>query len=278
MRTFKQAQEYAYQQLSSSGIDNAANEARWLVEQLRRDFALPIAEDILTQPLLSRLQRWLLRRQNAEPFQYILGNVEFFSLTLLVGPGVLIPRPETELLVEEALKRYTGAGDICDLCTGSGAIALALAHALPKTQVVGSDISDTALSWAERNLRFLQLSNVTFCSGDLLAPLPREPRFSLLTANPPYIAPLEYAQLPALIKNHEPRLALEAADDGLAIIRRIAHEARPYLLPNATILLEIGNDQGPQVLQILATAGYRDCHLKKDYAHLNRIAIAKFTV
>ncbi len=278
MHTFNQAQEYAYRQLSEHGIDNAANEARWLVEQLRSDFALPATAGTLTQPLRSRLQGWLQRRQKGEPFQYILGNVQFFSLILQVGPGVLIPRPETELLVEEALIRYSGNGDICDLCTGSGAIALALGHALPKTQVVGSDISDTALSWAERNLRFLQLPNVTFFSGDLLAPLPRGPRFSLLTANPPYIAPQEYARLPANIQHHEPRLALEAADAGLAIIRRIAHEARAYLLPEATVVLEIGNEQGPQVLQILAAAGYRDCQLKKDYAQLDRIAIAKFTV
>ncbi|NLF94199.1 MAG: peptide chain release factor N(5)-glutamine methyltransferase [Oligosphaeraceae bacterium] len=278
MRTFTEAQAYAQQSLSRLGRPNAVNEARWLIQQLRRDFALPAAEHTLTSPVLNRLQNWLQRLQADEPFQYVLGNVDFFALTLLVGPGVLIPRPETELLVEEAITAYPGTGAICDLCTGSGAVALALAHALPHTQVVGIDISEQALYWAERNLSFLQLANVTFFQGDLLRPLTPDMRFSLLTANPPYVAQQEYLQLPPVIRKHEPRLALEAGHDGLDIIRRIVQESRPYLLPDATLLLEIGSEQGPAVLQILSAAGYDDCRIIKDYAQLDRIAKARCKV
>lgn len=276
MRTFTEAQAYAQQSLSCLGRSNAINEARWLIEQLRRDFALPADEDILTRPAQSRLQNWLQRLQADEPFQYVLGNVDFFALTLLVGPGVLIPRPETELLVEEAITAYPGTGAICDLCTGSGAVALALAHALPDAQVIGIDLSEQALYWAQRNLCSLQLANVSFYQGDLLHSLTPGRRFSLLTANPPYVAQQEYTQLPAVIRKYEPRLALEAGHDGLDIIRRIVHEAKPYLLPDATLLLEIGSEQGPEVLQILSAAGYEDCSISKDYAQLDRIAKARY--
>ncbi len=276
-QTFSQIQEYTEQQLSACGRDNAANEARWLLQQLRYDFALPPDQEIPSRPLLDRWQDWLQRLQAGEPFQYVLGQVEFFSLPLRIGPGTLIPRPETELLVEEAIKAYPGTGAICDLCTGSGAIALALGKTLPQARVVASDISEQALFWAERNLRFLQLANVSFYHGDLLSPLLAKAPFALLTANPPYVAPQEYAQLPAVIRNHEPRLALETADaQGLEFIRRIAVEAPPYLSPGATLLLEIGAEQGPATLQILAAAGYRDCRILPDYAQLDRIAIARF--
>ncbi len=249
----------AVKRLLDAGIGNARNEARWL------------AENVGEQEFASRLER----RLKGEPLQYILGTVPFHDIQLYVGPGVLIPRPETEQLVELALSLHIPDGPICDLCTGSGAIALAMAFQLRHVAFTGIDISEEALRWARRNQNAMGLDNVTFLEGDLYAPRQENARFAMLTANPPYVTSGEYSQLESVVKDYEPRLALEAGDEGLDIITRIIHDAPGHLMPGGRLVMEIGEKQGNAVEQLLSKAGFA-AEIKTDYAGRQRFAVAVF--
>ncbi|HQC54020.1 MAG TPA: peptide chain release factor N(5)-glutamine methyltransferase, partial [Lentisphaeria bacterium] len=206
----------AIRTLQDGGIANARQEARWLLNQILEASAGQSrrSDDGLTPEQEELLRSRLNRRVAGEPLQYIMGNVDFHCVQLDIGPGVLIPRPETEQLVEIAIGLYPGDGEICDACTGSGAIAIALAKTFPQAKVTATDISARALAWARQNASRLQLANVAFHQGDLLAPIPPAARFALITANPPYIAPDEYTRLDSTIKDHEPPEALIAHDHG----------------------------------------------------------------
>lgn len=271
------ALKHTQQQLAAGNCSNVQQEARWIIEQLCREFSLTSDTNLLPQSFLQRLNQFIQRRQTGEPLQYILGNTAFHCLELQVGPGVLIPRPETEILVEQALSLYPGQGMVCDLCTGSGAIALAMAKNLPQTSFVGSDLSEEALYWARKNQQTNDLQNVTFLQGDLFQPIAKEIRFSLLTANPPYVSTQEYQELPGVVRDYEPELALLAGKEGLDLIARIICLAPAHLLPKAWILLEIGAAQGAAVCELLTAKQYVNVHIRKDYAGKDRIAIAQTT-
>jgi release factor glutamine methyltransferase len=264
--------------LLSAGISNARQEACWLVSQLLGDDPIRVpccggAE--FPSALEVTLRKRVSRRKSGEPLQYIMGEVEFHCVNLLIGPGVLIPRPETEQLVELALSRLTLDGPIVDLCTGSGAIALALSASRPARTIFGTDISEDALSWAFRNRDRLKASNVTFLQGDLFQPLPADLHFALVTANPPYVSQDEYNKLDPTVKDHEPITALLAKDNGLQIIRDIARQAKPRLLPDGWLVMEIGETQGEKVRQILLDENYTLIDIKKDYSGRDRFALAK---
>lgn len=265
--------------LVAIGIDNGRQEAGWILSRVLGELPLsaqPCGAGVeLPTAVVAHFRQLLSRRLAGEPLQYILGDVDFHCVNLLVGPGVLIPRPETEQLVEFALALYPGEGPICDLCTGSGAIALALATSLPQAEVTGIDLSPAALVWARRNRERLGLNNAQFLAGDLFTPLPTDACFALITANPPYVSAADYELLPAVVKNYEPELALLADDRGLAIIRRIAADARRRLLPKAWLLCEIGEEQGDEVGDILRACDYNDVAIRKDYAGKNRVAVAQ---
>jgi release factor glutamine methyltransferase len=192
------------------------------------------------------------RRASGEPMAYILGEREFWSLTLRVTPATLIPRPETELLVELALERVTAPrARVLDLGTGSGAIALALARERPQWQITGVDRSAAALAVAEANRAALALDNVRFRAGDWLAG--ERERYHLIVANPPYVDPAD-PHLGQGDVRFEPRTALVAADRGLADLRAIAAAAPDHLLPGGWLLLEHGADQGAAVRALCAAA------------------------
>ncbi|MBO4619205.1 MAG: peptide chain release factor N(5)-glutamine methyltransferase [Victivallales bacterium] len=265
--------EQLRERLEAAGVENALQEARWMTELARRENADDTA-------LTARLDEWTRRRIVGEPFQYVVGSVEFYNIELAVGPGVLIPRPETELLVERSLHLLaeTPSGtEVLDLCTGSGAIPLALAHERSDLAYIGIDLSPEALAWAERNRAVLKPPQCQFLCGDLFTPLgtPR-PRFQLITANPPYVSPDEYRCLPSEVKDFEPRLALEADDDGMALEKRIADEARSHLHPGGWLLLEIGESQGARLAEHLQSLGYQEVAILKDLAGRDRIAQAQW--
>lgn len=265
---------YAQRRLSEGGVENALQEGRWMVEELlKREKGAP-SDDDASLCVGAQLEEWLKRRLAGEPFQYILGSVEFYDVELSVGPGVLIPRPETEVLVDHALRflrTRVQPRAILDLCTGSGAIALSIAHALPDAVCTGVDLSIDALRWAQGNLAALRLPNCRFLQGDLFSPLQDSERFDLITANPPYVSPKEYAELPDVVKCFEPRLALEAAEDGLFLERAIIREARRWLKPGGAILLEMGETQGAPLLEELRKAGFPKAELHRDLAGKPRI-------
>jgi release factor glutamine methyltransferase len=253
------------EELLAAGIENGRQEARWMVEASRGSG--------------ERIRGWLRRRKAGEPLQYILGDVEFYGLRLVVGPGVLIPRPETEQLVELVL-RATAAKPlrVCDLCTGSGAIALALAKERPDWSIAAVDISPDALEYARRNLDMHGLSNVTLLQGDLMDVFQEEERFDVIVSNPPYVSEGEYAELDATVRDWEPRLALEAGPDGLDILRRIAREGAAHLAGGGGVFCEIGETQGMAVAELFAAEGYSSCDIFRDYAGKERFLLAQALV
>jgi release factor glutamine methyltransferase len=215
-----------------------------------------------------RYQRLLERRAAGEPLAYLLGHREFWSLDLAVGPAVLVPRPETELLVERALALGpSAAARAADLGTGSGAVALALASERPHWQVVATDVSAAALAVARANAAALGLTRVDFRLGDWFAPIAGE-SFDLLVSNPPYVA----AGDPALaLMQYEPPLALSPGSDALASLRILARGAAPQLAPGGWLLLEHGASQGSEVRDALVLAGFRHVRSHRDLAGHERM-------
>lgn len=203
-----------------------------------------------------RLDEMLRRRRRREPLQYILGEVEFYGLRIRVGPGVLIPRPETELLVEEALRRLSSKPGprVLELCTGSGCVALAVAKGLPDALVIATETSEDAISYASGNAVLNGIEGVKFLHGSLFAPVAGQ-KFDAVLANPPYIKSGELEGLAPEIKNWEPREALDGGPDGLDFYREIIPQARGHLLPGGMLIVEMGAALAPAVAEIAKDAG-----------------------
>jgi release factor glutamine methyltransferase len=217
---------------------------------------------------VTKYRELLARRASGEPLAYLVGHRGFWSLELAVGPAVLVPRPETELLVERALARGpAGAARVADLGTGSGAIALALASERPDWHVVATDVSPEALEQARSNAAALGLARVEFRLGDWYAALAGE-MFDLLVSNPPYVAAAD----PALaLLRHEPQLALTPGDDALLSLRTLADGAAMHLALGGWLMLEHGADQGPAVRAALVLAGFRHVRSHRDLAGNERM-------
>ena len=223
---------------------------------------------------LARYREKVRRRADREPIQYILGETEFWSLPLSVNPFVLIPRADTEVLVEEALKRIDGCSNVLDVGTGSGAIAVALAHDKPELRVTALDCSAEALEVARGNARRNGvLEHVDCLAGDLNS-LPPGP-FDMIVSNPPYIPSRNWEQLMPEVRDHEPRLALDGGDDGLEAYRRIAVQALKILSPGGWLLVEVGIGQAAVVSALFKAAGLTDVAQRDDYARIPRVVMGQ---
>jgi release factor glutamine methyltransferase len=233
------------------------------------------AERPLTDDELSRYRGLIKRRRAAEPMAYILGRREFFALPLLVDRRVLIPRPDTEVLVETALEGTRERhlyGRMLDLCTGSGCVAIAFAKERPTWRVTAVDLSPDAASVARENVRRAGVAHqLAILEGDLFEPLPAEAKFELITANPPYIPSADIAGLDADVRDFEPHLALDGGSDGLQITRRLIGQAQRYLAPGGLLALEGGFDQAPAVSDLLAEHGFDQITRRKDLAGIERV-------
>jgi len=251
----------------------------------------------------------LARRTTGEPIQYILGETEFFGLPFRVTPDVLIPRPETEHLVEKVLELATqvqGAGAkahdghstfaarlkscpvtepphsfvfeaprIVDVGTGSGCVAIALAHHLPDAKISAIDLSSKALIRASENASINHLSpRIRLLEGDLLAPVAGE-RFEIIVSNPPYVPTTDRESLSVEVRDHEPALALFAGDDGLDIYRRLIPAAFEALVPGGFLLLEIGYGQSPAIAELLTRSGFQQIEFTPDLQAIPRVACAR---
>jgi release factor glutamine methyltransferase len=225
------------------------------------------------------------RRLEGEPVQYIIGTQEFCSLSFTVNAAVLVPRPETELLVEHGVKyarewstRYTSAVHMLDVGTGSGNIAVSFAHAVPQSQVCGVDISWDALRVARVNAQHhLVAHRVRWIQGDLLTPIGETmPRFVLCTANLPYVTTAEWVQLPRDIKAYEPALALCGGEDGLDLIRRFIETSPRVLASGGMVLLEVGWQQAKTVMDVLwQQDAFADVGVERDWAGIDRVVWAR---
>lgn len=232
-------------------------------------------DDELDTDATLRFTELLTRRRAGEPVAYLTGHRGFWRFDLEVNPATLIPRPETELLVELALARLPADCPlrIADLGTGSGAIALALAHERPRADVVATDASPGALTVADTNAQALGLANVRFLQGDWFAPIAGE-TFDLIASNPPYIADGD-VHLGEGDLRFEPRSALASGIDGLDAIRRIAAQAPAHLVPGGWLLLEHGWDQGDAVRGLLAATGLVEVETVRDLEQRDRISLGR---
>jgi release factor glutamine methyltransferase len=283
--TIGDALKWASVRLNEAGVEDAESEAEFLLTGLlrvkRHELFLDPSRP-LTLNETELFQASITRRARREPAQYITGIAGFMGLDFKVTRDTLIPRPETELLVEEALNRAKGLTTekiIIDLCTGCGCIAVAMAKSLSGCRVYATDISAAALDVARENAEAHGvMDRIEFLKGDLYSPL--EPlglraNTQLILSNPPYVSEEEMAALPTEIKEYEPRGALYGGEDGLVLIRRIIETSPEYLAPDGALIMEAGYGQGAKVLELIRGSGaFREAEMKKDLAGIERVLVA----
>jgi len=227
-----------------------------------------------------RFRRLIRKRLSGTPLAYITGRKEFWSMLFRVGPGVIIPRPETELLVEKTLELAAGGQPtISDIGTGSGNIALALAKELPSARIVAADVSERALRYARFNAQNLGIPNVTFARGNLFAALQGlglERKCDFVVSNPPYVSSFDWDSISPEVKNHEPRRAFHGGKTGLGFIARLIKGAPPYLQPGGYLLFEVGFGQDNAVSALLET-GWRDVQTFADLRGIPRVIAARLS-
>ena len=283
--TIQKLLNWVTEYLKTKGIDSPRLSAEWLlcyVLGVKRIELYTQFNKVVGPEQLSRLHELVKRAGAHEPIAYIIGKKEFYSLEFEITKDCLIPRPETELLVERAiefLRTRNGEQFICDLCTGSGCVAVAIARNFANCRIVATDISDAALAVAEKNVAKHGLMNrIKLLQGNLFEPDIAglgPAKFDLIVSNPPYVSEHEYENLAPNIKDYEPKSALTAGKEGLDIIKRIIADTNQHLKPVGILMLEIGNEQGNAVRNLLETAGYFDAvKIEKDYSNLDRLVIA----
>jgi release factor glutamine methyltransferase len=255
------------------GIDSSSAriEVQCLLQKVlnvSRAYLFAHPEHVLNDEAETSYQALVKRRLSGEPIAYILGEREFFGLNFIVTPATLIPRPETELLVELALERSTDTVRILDMGTGSGAIALAIAYQRPDAEVWACDASTAALSVAKENAQLLGIANVNFIKSDWFSALDQQ-RFDIIVSNPPYIATGDHHLTQGDVR-FEPLSALAAGVDGLDDIRRIITQAGAHLCKNGWLLLEHGYDQASLVRDLLQASGLTAVFSAKDIAGIER--------
>ncbi len=282
--TVRRILEWTTQHLTEHGSPSPRLDAEILLAHARgcpRIHLYTHFDDELTEEVRGRMRDLVRRRAKAEPVAYLVGHREFYSLDFAVAPGVFIPRPETELLVMEALEQLKGRehAQVLDLCTGSGCIAVSIAVNAPQAQVTAIDVSPLALDIARRNAHKHHVEGrITFLEGSLFTPLLADQRFDAIVSNPPYVATTDEASLPPDVRLHEPREALYAGDDGLDVIRQIACEAPAYLEPRGYLMLEFSPEQAAAVQQLLADSGrFENVAVRNDLAQSARIVSSRLT-
>lgn len=254
--------------------DDPRHEAQILLEaaigKSRSHLIAHPEEQVLDCEATDRYEAGITRRAHGEPIAYILGEKEFWSLPLRVGPEVLVPRPETELVVERSLARLPAAfdGEVLDLAAGSGAIALAIASERPACRVVGTDVSPAAVELAHANAVRLDLANARFLAGSWYEPV-RGESFDLIASNPPYIAEDDPRVEPA-VRRYEPHDALFSGPSGLEALRAVVSGAPGHLNPGGWLVVEHGDTQGPAVRDLFAAAGFARITTHRDLAGRER--------
>ncbi|MBP8819838.1 MAG: peptide chain release factor N(5)-glutamine methyltransferase [Syntrophomonadaceae bacterium] len=275
--TVKELLEWTSNYFKEKNIKEARLEAEILLARVLgkdRVYLYANYDAPVNQDERSIFREFIKRRARKEPLAYITGAKEFMSLEFKVNPNVLIPRPESEIIVEKAIDLFKDQPcTICDIGTGSGALAISLAYYLPLTQVFATDISPQALATARENADSLEVE-VEFLEGDLLSPfLDKEQCFDLIVANLPYISQEEYHTLDSGVKSYEPQIALLAPGDGLDIYRRLLPQAFTLLKEGAYLFIEIGWQQGEKAIQMMSD--FEEIQLIKDLAGYDRVVMAR---
>ena len=276
--------------LKQHGSDSPRLDAEVLLAHARgceRIMLYAAFDQVVADDVRATFRDLVKRRAEGTPVAYLVGQREFYSLPLRVTPDVLIPRPETELVVVETLEAIAQSSkfqvqgskscEVCDVGTGSGAIAIAVAKHAPDCRVTAIDSSPAALAIARENAAAHGVSErIEFVQGDLLGGLPAEPRFAVIASNPPYVSDSEFEKLAPSVKNHEPRLALVAGPQGTEVIERLIPQAAERLLPGGWLVIELSPMIAQRVVDLIAADGhYEPATLVKDLAGLPRVVKAR---
>jgi release factor glutamine methyltransferase len=279
----REALNMGRKQLYEAGVANPALDSQLILSHVlgtNRLKLLVYDEVNLTKEQQEYYARLLAKRCQFVPIAYIIGRKEFYGLNFYIKTGVLIPRPETEFVVEEALKAAGTISNpvIADLCCGSGAISVSIAVNNQKAKIYATEISDIACKVARRNIKAYDVQDrVLLFKGDLWMPLEQRKikELDIIVSNPPYIPSQELENLPSDVKN-EPELALDGGSDGLEFYRRIITNAPKYLKPGGRIILEIGWNQASDVESIFKKNGFKQITVRKDYAGFDRVITGVF--
>ena len=279
--TYRECYEQGCRTLQAAGIEEATLDARLLLEAVcgtdRNDLLVHGEQPVMPQAEEKYLN-WIRQRAEHIPLQQLTGEQDFMGLTFSVNEHVLIPRQDTEILVEEVLKELHDRMRILDMCTGSGCILLSLLHYSNDCEGLGVDLSAEALEVAGQNvLKVLtpeKAEHAHFLQSDLFEKV--EGKFEIIVSNPPYIASAEVEKLMPEVRDHEPRMALDGTEDGLHFYRRIIKEAGKHLVNSGMLFFEIGYDQGQAVSELMRAGGYREVQVVQDYAGLDRVVLGTY--
>lgn len=279
--TYRECYEQGCRTLQAAGIEEAALDARLLLEVVcgtDRNDLLVHGEQPVAPEAEEKYLNWIRQRAEHIPLQQLTGEQGFMGLTFSVNEHVLIPRQDTEILVEEVLKELHDGMRVLDMCTGSGCILLSLLHYSNDCEGLGVDLSAEALEVAGRNvLKVLtpeKAEHAHFLQSDLFEKV--EGKFEIIVSNPPYIASAEVEKLMPEVRDHEPRMALDGTEDGLYFYRRIIEEAGKHLVSSGMLFFEIGYDQGQAVSEMMRTEGYCEVQVVQDYAGLDRVVFGTY--
>ncbi len=269
---YKQALDKGILLLENEGIEDAKIDAWYLLSYVsgmkKAEYFLK-QNDTADELILFKYKEALLKRASHIPLQHITGEQEFMGLSFWVNENVLIPRQDTETLVEEALKVIPSGSHVLDLCTGSGCVIISLVVHGQGLSGVGIDVSEEALAVARENGERLVGSKVDFAPGNIWDGVTG--RFNAIVSNPPYIRTKDILNLSVEVKDHEPRIALDGAEDGLYFYRHIVGHAKEYLKEKGWLLVEIGYDQGEDVYELFVANGFKDVEIIKDLAGNDRV-------
>ncbi len=279
--TYRECYEKGSRILNEAGIEESTLDARLLLEAVcgtDRNDLLVHGEQPVEPEAEEKYLNWIRQRAEHIPLQQLTGEQDFMGLTFSVNEHVLIPRQDTEILVEEVLKELHDGMRVLDMCTGSGCILLSLLHYSNDCEGLGVDLSAEALEVAGRNvLKVLppeKAEHAHFLQSDLFEKV--EGKFEIIVSNPPYIASAEVEKLMPEVRDHEPRMALDGTEDGLYFYRRIIEEAGKHLVSSGMLFFEIGYDQGQAVSELMRTEGYCDVQVVQDYAGLDRVVFGTY--
>lgn len=290
--TRREAYEYGVEQLEAEGIENADCDIRILLEDLcgvDREELFIQGDKVISRRETEIFMNAVNKRMGHYPVQYITGKQEFMGLTFTVNQNVLIPRMDTEILVEEVMRQLNDGSRILDMCTGSGCILLSLLYYSNDCEGVGVDISEEALDVAKDNAgrlilddtfdllfktggmgkKHLDEDKIEFIQSNLFNDV--RGRFDIIVSNPPYIRSDVIPALMEEVRDYEPILALDGKDDGLYFYRKIIEKSPDYLNPGGLLFFEIGYDQAHDVVALMEKAGFKDVTVVQDYAHLDRV-------
>lgn len=273
--TYREAVEFATKCLTDAGVPDAALDAWYLLQmvcRIERSYYYVHGEEDITQDAQKEYEIAVQKRAEHIPLQYIIGEQEFMGLRFKVNSNVLIPRQDTETLVEQVLKIVKPGMKVLDLCTGSGCVLISVLKNAPELIGMGSDISKTALLVAKENAKLHEV-DAEWVRSDLFDNITET--FDVIMANPPYIPTGEILSLMPEVRDFEPENALDGGADGLDFYRKIAGQVKDYLNPGGYVYMEIGYDQGEAVSELMRNAGFTEVEVIKDLARNDRVVKGK---